>query len=173
MRERLFLAGRLGMHVQDDGVDMVAEPARVQFPLQRGKGIVERIHEDAAHDLHHQHLGAVAGRLHGGAAAGRAGGKIGRADKPVLTFDEHQRLALVPGVVAERDDIRAGIEQFMEDVFRQPEATGGVFGIDGDKIDGMGVDQAGKTVKDDIPARSADQITNEQTTHEGSRGSGG
>ena len=45
-----------------------------------------------------------------GAAAGRAARKIRRANQPRRALDEHQRLALIPGVVAERDGIGADIQ---------------------------------------------------------------
>ena len=44
-----------------------------ELALDRGERIVERIHEDAAHGVDHQHVLAVLGLDHGGAAPGRAG----------------------------------------------------------------------------------------------------
>ena len=48
---------------------------------------------------------------HGRAAARRAGGIVDRADELRRPLDEDQRLLLVPGVIAERDRIGAGVEQ--------------------------------------------------------------
>ena len=45
------------------------------------------------------------------AAARRAGRIIDRADEPRRALDEHQRLALVPGVIAERDRVGAGVDE--------------------------------------------------------------
>ncbi len=50
-----------------------------------------------------------------GTAAGRARRIIERADQPRRALDEHQRLALIPGVIAERDGIRAGVDQLVVD----------------------------------------------------------
>ena len=51
---RLLLAGRLAMHVDDDGVGARAERAGGELALDRRKRIVERVHEDAAHRVDHQ-----------------------------------------------------------------------------------------------------------------------
>ena len=71
---RLFLARRLGVNVEDDGVGGEAERTGGQFLLDRGERIVQRIHEDAAHDAHHQHALALGRLVQPGAAPRRAGG---------------------------------------------------------------------------------------------------
>mgnify|MGYP003694090021 CR=1 FL=1 len=52
------------------------------------------------------------------AAARRMARKVERADQARRALDEDQRLLLIPGVVAERDRIRAGVEQFLVDRLR-------------------------------------------------------
>ena len=74
--------------------------ADVELALDGGEGIVERIHEHAAHDVDHQHARAVLGVDQRGAAAGRAGREVDRAQQLRRALDEHQRLALVPGMIA-------------------------------------------------------------------------
>ena len=49
MAHRHFLARRLGMNVDDDGVAADAQRAGAELALDRREGIVQRIHEDAAH----------------------------------------------------------------------------------------------------------------------------
>ena len=61
MAERLLLAGRLGMDVDDDGIGGLAERAGVELALERREGIVERVHEDAAHHLDDEEARAACG----------------------------------------------------------------------------------------------------------------
>ena len=56
---RLFFAGRLAMHINDDGIRTRSQRAGGQFALDRGEGIVERVHENAAHGIDHQRALAV------------------------------------------------------------------------------------------------------------------
>ena len=58
---RLLLAGRLAMHVEDDGVGAGFERAGGELALDRGERIVERVHEDAAHGVDDQRALAVLG----------------------------------------------------------------------------------------------------------------
>ena len=68
------------MDVDDDGVGGALERTGRKLALDRRERIVERLHEDAAHDVDDQHARAVPGVDQGRAAAGRAGGKlIGRS----------------------------------------------------------------------------------------------
>ena len=115
MAHRLLLAGRLAMHVDHDGVGGLAERAGGEFALDRRERIVERVHEDAAHGVDHQHALAVLGVDQRRAAARRAGGIVERADQARRALDEHQRLALIPGMIAERDRVGAGIDQLVVD----------------------------------------------------------
>ena len=56
---RLLFAGRLAMHVDDDGVGVRAERTGGEFALDRGERIVERVHEDAAHGVDDERALAV------------------------------------------------------------------------------------------------------------------
>ncbi len=72
MRQRLFLARRLGVKVEDDGVGGEAERTGGQFLLDGGERIVHRVHEDAADHAHHQHALALGRLIQPGAAPRRA-----------------------------------------------------------------------------------------------------
>ena len=61
------------MEVDDHRVGLLAERAGGELAVDRGEGIVERIHEDAAHDVDDEDARAVPGEEDAGAAAGRAG----------------------------------------------------------------------------------------------------
>src|SRR6478609_2378227 len=113
--DALLLAARLAMEVDDDGIGGNAERAGPEFALQRGEGIVERGHEDAAERIDDESMPAVLGLDQGGTAAGRAARIVRGTHQALGALDEHQRLALVPGMVAERDRIGAGIEQLLID----------------------------------------------------------
>ena len=84
-----------------------AQRAGVELPVDGGEGIVERVHEEPAHDVDDENACAVARLDQVGAAARRAGRVIHRPEQPRLALDEDERLALVPGMVAERDGIGA------------------------------------------------------------------
>ena len=57
------------MHVDDDGVGRLAQRTGGKLRLHAGEGIVERIHEDAAHDVDHEHALALSRLVEIGAAA--------------------------------------------------------------------------------------------------------
>ena len=138
----LLLAGRLAMDVDDDRVGVALERAGGKLALDRRERIVERIHEHAAHDVDHQHAGAVLGVDQRGAAAGRAGRKIDRAQQLRRALDEHQRLALIPGMIAAGDDVGAGVDELVIDRLGDAEAAGRVLAVDGDEIELPVADQA-------------------------------
>ena len=129
-----------------------------------GEGIVERLHEDAADAVDHQRALAVLGIDQCGAAARRALRKIRRTDQTRCALDEDQRLALIPGMVAERDGVRAGIEQFMVDRFGDAETAGGVLAVDDDEIEFPVADQAGQMFRDRGAAGPAHHVADKQNT---------
>ena len=125
---------------------LLAERAGGELAFDRGERIVERVHEDAAHGVDHERALAVLGVDQGGAAAGRAGGIIDRADQARRALDEDQRLALVPGVIAERDGVGAGLDQLVVDRLGDAEAAGGVLAVDDDQVELPVGDQAGQAL---------------------------
>src|SRR3546814_17129867 len=116
--------------VDDDGIDAAAaEPVLLQFAVDRGKRIVERVHEDAAHHLHHQHLAATGHGEYRGAPARRALGVIQRPQQPGVAVDVAQRLALVPGMVAENDGVDAGGVEVIAALVGEAEDGGGMLAV--------------------------------------------
>jgi hypothetical protein len=85
-----------------------------------------------------------------------------RADQPRRALDEHQRLALIPGVIAERDRIGAGVDEFLIDRLGDAEAAGGVLAIDDDEIERPVADHAGQMLRDRGAAGPADHVTDEK-----------
>ena len=82
-----------------------------------------------------------------------------------MALDEHQRLLLVEGVVAERDDVGAGAEQVLEDGLGDAEAAGRVLAVDHHEIELVALAQPGQLVDHGLPARPADHVTQEKQSH--------
>ena len=118
MAERPFLARRFGVDVDKRGVEALSERTEAELALDDRERIIERVHEDAAEDIHDQEPRALRALDHRGAAARRAGGIVGRPDQARLALDEDQRLALVEGVIAERHRIDADGAEILEDRLR-------------------------------------------------------
>ena len=102
------------------------------------------------------------------ARASRHGRVVERADQPGFAHDIGQRLALVPGVIAERQAVGAGLEQFAGGVFADAEAAGGVLGVDGDEIQPESAAKVGQVIGNAGAAGAADDVAEESKAH-GSR----
>ena len=100
----------------------------------------------------------------GRAASRRAGGEIGRPDQARLALDEHQRLALIERVIAERHGIDAHGEEFLENILGEAEAAGRVLAIDDDKIEPPAGAQKGNLLKDGGASRPPDDVADEKET---------
>ena len=140
----LLLAGRLAVEIHDDGVAGLAQRAGVELARHRGKRIVQRIHEHPTHRIDDQRALAVLGIDQRRAAPRRVPRKIQRPDQPRRAFDEHQRLLLIPGVVAERHRVGAGVEEIVVDRLGNAEAPGGVLAVDDDEVEAPVADQDGQ-----------------------------
>jgi len=99
------------------------------------------------------------------AAAGRALGIIERPDQARRALDEDQRLALVPGVIAERDGVGAGIDEVVVDRLGDTEAAGGVLAVDDDKIKAPFSDQLRHVIEQDGAPATPDNIADEEYSH--------
>ena len=60
---------------------------------------------------------------------------IDRPDHARRALDEDQRLLLVPGMIAERNGVDAGVEEFAIDRFGDAEAAGRVLAIGDDQVE--------------------------------------
>ena len=133
--ERLLLARRLGVEVDEDGVGALLEPAGGELSIDRAERIVELGHEDAAHGVDDQHVRTGLRLEYPRAAAGRSRRIVDGAQQPGLALDEDERLLLVEGVVAERHHVGAGLQDLLEDGLGDAEAAGRVLAVDGDEIE--------------------------------------
>ena len=62
---------------------------------------------------------------------------------------------LVPDVVAGGDDVGAEVEELFGEGGRDAEAAGGVFTVDDEEVDGVGFDDVGEMLADDVAAGRA------------------
>src|SRR5271166_6591061 len=164
MGERRFFAGGLGVHVDDDVAGLPQRASR-QFAIERGEGIVKRLHEDPPEQVDDEKsrpLGVLDDRR---ASARRTGGVIGRPNQARLPLDEDERFALVEGVVAERHRVDAVGQKLLEDRFGETEAAGGVLSIDDDEIEAPALAQERNLLDDRRAPRTSDDIADEEETH--------
>ena len=164
--DALLFAGGLAMEVDHDGIRSLPQRTGFEFAVDDRERIVERRHEDAADGIDHQRALAVLGVDQRCTAARRALRKIRRANEARRALDEHQRLALVPGMVAERDRVGADIEKFLVDRLGDAEAAGGVLAIDDDEIERPIADEAGQMLRENRAPGPADHVTDEKNAQD-------
>src|SRR5581483_3424820 len=164
-----FLGGRLGMHVDEDDLSLNC----AEEPIGNAEGIVVVGHEHAPLDVQNGvwHAGARfsfveatsrhAGWIVGGAdqAAGRAVGvAVGR-------LEVVDNLALVPDVVAGRDDLNAHFKKFFSKGGSDTETGGSVFAIGYDQIDAVLLHQPRQALADDGASRPSKDVADEENAH--------
>jgi hypothetical protein len=72
----------------------------------------------------------------------------------------------IPTVVATGQDLYAVAEQVFSDARRNAEAGSRVFAVGDDEVDVVVLDEIRKAVMHDAPAGRANDVTNEQNSHE-------
>ncbi len=165
MPHRQLFAGRLAVDVDDDGMDVGAEPVRLQRLGDAGERIVERVHEQPRHDVDDQDVSPACRREHGNARPRGRPGIIVRAQNSFLGVEVRDDLALVEDVVAGGDRVRPGIEELVADLGRDAEAAGGVLAVDDDEVERELVAQPGEMLRHHRSARPANHVTANQNTH--------
>ena len=152
------------MKIDDDGVGLLAKRTGRNLALDRREGIVELLHEDAAHGVDDEDAHAIPRHVEAGAAARRASREVDRPQEPVLPLGEGQRFALVEGMVAGRHDVGASVEHRAQDLLGDAEAAGGVLAVDDDEIEMVVGDKRRQTRNRSVPAAPPDEIAKEQQT---------
>src|SRR5690606_12036000 len=79
--------------------------------------------------------------------------------------DVAHRVALVPGMVAQRHHVGAGGAQFVEMALGEAAAMAGVLAVDDDEVEAVIGDEAGQAVGDGIAAGPADDVSQKQQLH--------
>ena len=124
------------------------------------------LHEHLAEHLGHQDLAPARVGEQPRALARRALGEVQRPDDPRLLLAEAQHVLLVEGVVAQRDDIGAGLEKVLGMGGGQPHAAGGVLAVDHDEIEPSRLRaSAGRRSVIARAAGAADHISKKQDLH--------
>ena len=165
MAERPLLAGRLGVDVHHGRVAGLAERMGRKLAVEPGERIVERLHEDPPEHVDDEQARAAGVLDDRRAPSGRAGGIVGGADEAGLALDEHQGLALVEGVVAERHGVDAHGEELFEDRLGEAETAGGVLAVDDEEIELPARPQQRRLLNDRRATGPSDDVANEQEPH--------
>ena len=127
--------------------------------------IIERIHEDPAHHIDHQHA-AAAGRLVEIAAAPRCRfGIIDRAQDAIFLVDVSENFLLVGPVIAGGNHVYPHGEIFLGDGAGEAEAARRIFAIGDDQVGLEGGFQGRQLMRHGIAARLADHIAQEKNIH--------
>src|SRR5262249_13360678 len=162
---RLFLAGSLTVEIDNDCVRARFERTRGQLALDGSKGIVEWVHKNATHRIDYQRAFAVLGVDKRHATAGRSFRIVEGTDQAWRAFDEYQRFALIPGVVAKCDGVNAGIDQLVIDNFGDAKTAGGIFAIEYHQVELPIGNQPWQPFGHDRAPRAADHVADKKDTH--------
>ncbi len=167
-----LLTGGLGMEVKEDdpGARMLRDG--IEQIVRLTERVVAGAHEDAALQVQ-DGIALPCGELALIDAEARgAHGVVGRPQHPAATlvgicWNGHvvEDFALVPDVVAGGDDMGPEVEEFFGDRWRDAEAARSVFAVDDKEVDGMGFQQMGQMLVDDVAAGGAKDVANEEDVH--------
>ena len=136
-----------------------------QRPLDGGEGVVQGIHEQAAHGVDH-HDPASVGRVEDvDPAARRALGVIQGPEQARIAIDVVDDVALGPDMVARGDDVDSDLVEFLADTLGDAETMGGVLAVDDDEVEAQAFPQVGNVVQDRLAAGFADHVAAKQYLH--------
>src|ERR1041384_7545989 len=164
--EGLLFARRLGVEVADGDVATLAERTDGKLALDGGKRIIELLHEDAAHGIDDQDARAVLRGQQRRALSRRAGRIVQGPDQFRRALYENQRLALVPSMIAERDDVGAGVADLVIDRLGNAEAAGGVLAVDRDEVEPPALAQPRQAADHHLASGPADDVAEEEKAHQ-------
>ena len=154
-----LLAGRLGVHVDEDVISVSGQAVqhRVGLP-ERGSSDVQ---EQTARQRHHPQPDPVA--LDGADPVTGLGAQIvGRPQDALLAVEVGIDLALAVGVVAERDHVDAGVEELIGDLRRDSEAPRRVLAVDDQEVEAQPIAQHGDQPEQRAAAKASDHVSDEQ-----------
>jgi hypothetical protein len=130
-----------------------------------GERVVERVHEQPAHQVDDEQAATALDRLQAPAGARGPRREIGRAQDAVVALDVLDQLALVPDMVTGREDVGAGIVELAGEAFGQPEAMRRILGVDDRDVDTEVVLQRREMALDRLPPRAPDDIAAQKDVH--------
>jgi len=154
-----LLARCLGVHIDEDVVDAPAQVGQDRVDLDEGRapGAQEEVARER--DDAEAHAAAVDDD---GAVAGLRAQVVGGPDDPLLLVEVGVDLAAAVGVVAERDDVDAAVEELVGELRRDPEPAGDVLAVDHDEVRRMLRAQSGEQAEQRPPAEAADDVADEE-----------
>ena len=154
-----LLARSLGVHVDKDVVDAPPQVGQDCVDLDEGRapGAQEEVARER--DDAEAHAAAVDDD---GAVAGLRAQVVGGPDDPLLLVEVGVDLAAAVGVVAERDDVDAAVEELVGELRRDPEPAGDVLGVDHDEGRRVLRAQSGEQAEQRPPAEAADDVADEE-----------
>ena len=159
-----LLRGRLGVEVHEDDARLGAE--RFDLAERERERIVERRHEHAPHQVQHADGFARPRAADDAAAAGHAGGEVGRPKQARLARQVLEHFLLVPDVVPRRHDVDAVAEDGVRHVAGDAEARRRVLDVGDDEVDPALLDQRRDRPPRDLPARLSKDVADEQNLHQ-------
>ena len=148
---------------------MTSRRQRRQHAIGGGPGAIDRPHEDAAQQAEHGHVDAVAARARRRSRGpGPCGGKLAGLTMFGCALEDGDDLAAAVDVVAQRDAVDAGGDQLADSwpasgpsrrrrSRRWPRPGRGP----------RRCDQSAHGADDDLPARLADDVADQQEPHDG------
>jgi hypothetical protein len=162
-RERDLLARRLCVDVDDD--HGCPRPRPVDESLGELERMRRRVHEQRSLEVDHRDLRSVARVDEGNSAPRRARGEVRGTHDAVARLEVGSDVVSAPGVVAERDRVRAGRQQLVRELRRDPDAVGDVLAVDDADVDVELVAKRGQTLLERAPSGRADDIGDEEDPH--------
>ena len=153
------------MDVDQDEMRAAAQPVLAEFDVERTERVVERVHEQPAHDVDDHDLLPTRRLEQVGAPARRAGGKVDRPQQPLVLGDVGNDLALVPGMVAGGDAVDTGLVELGADLGGDAEARRRVLAVHDHEVEAELAPETRDLLDHRIAAGAADDVATEQNFH--------
>ncbi len=167
-----FFAGGFAVDVEEDDLGAGRFGDLGEEVVGLAEGVVAGGHEDAALEVDDGVRLAVAEdalvEAEAGGSVGVVGGAEDAAAAGVGVFgDGHvlEDLFFVPDVVTGGDYVGSEIEELFGDGGGDAEAAGGVFAVDDEEIDGVGVEDVRQVFADDMAAGGAEDVADKENIH--------
>ena len=168
MTERHLFARGLGVKIDEDRRGLDAEVEFGEELFEPGEGVIERIHEEPAHQVDDENA-PLADRMQPPAGTGGSLREVRRAQDAGIALDIGDDFALVPDVIAGGQDIDFGVVKFAAEAFGQAAAGRRVLGIDDDQVEGEPTAQGRHVLFYGLTAGPSDNIATKQDFHTGPR----
>lgn len=159
-----FFRGGFGVDFDhDDGgkVGVLSEEG-----INGAEGAVVGIHEHASDDGNDGE-GSSGGFEGGPSTSGTTGSEVEGADDSRFEVEEAVDVFLIPGVVAEGDDVGSGVEEGFGDGWGNATSRSGVFRVDDDGVDEAFLFHRDGDALEGIAPGGADDVTYMKDSHKG------